>query len=83
MELDQEATSSLVQGLQHGVKRLVLWGGVRLHIQTLVEYDGRGRCGMVRCWFETPTNYLKMNTWAKWVNWHVTWGNCQILMRRW
>ena len=44
MELDQAATSSLVRALQHGVQELTLAWGVRLHTQTLVEYDWQGRC---------------------------------------
>ena len=48
--LDQAATNSLVRALQHGVEELQLGcysGRVRLHTQTLVQYDGRGRCGEV------------------------------------
>ena len=44
MELDQAATSSLVLCLQHSVQELTLAWGVRLHTQTLVEYDWQGRC---------------------------------------
>ena len=43
-QLDQAATSSLVRALQHGVQELTLAWGVRLHTQTLVEYDWQGRC---------------------------------------
>ena len=72
MKLDQAATSSLVLALQHGVKRLVLWGGVRLHIQTLVEYDGRGRCDEVKCWGNTAAPYREeITTLAKRINWRV------------
>ena len=44
MELDQAATSSLVLCLQHSVQELTLAWGVRLHTQTLVEYDWQGQC---------------------------------------
>ena len=70
MELDQAATSSLVRALQHGVEELVLGRGVRLHIQTLLEWDGRGRCGEVTCYHDTRDTYRKeMKTWAARVNW--------------
>ena len=71
MYLDQAATSSLVQVLHHGVEKLGLGypGRVRLHIQTLLEYDGRGRCGRVRCYDDTYKDQMK--TWAERVNWVV------------
>ena len=73
MELDQAATSSLVRALQHGVERLVLHRGVRLHIQTLLEYDCRGRCGQVTCFDETWNIYKEdSKTSAARVNWDVS-----------
>ena len=78
MELNQAATRSLVRGLEHGVKRLVLdgvrWGPVTLDIQTLVEYDGRGRCGEVtiKCSSNIADTYREMKTWAERINWRVT-----------
>ena len=86
MKLNQTATRSLVQGLEHGVKRLVLDGGeggpVTLHIHTLVEYDGRGRCGEVMCYGNTAAAYREdMKTWAERINWDVTEGR-RIVMRR-
>ena len=82
MELDQAATSSLVQALQHGVETLELVG-VRLHIQTLMEYDGRGRCGFVTCGHITWETYREeMKTWAARVNWSVSEGTGYILMKR-
>ena len=82
MELDQAATRSLVQWLQHGVKRLVLWDGVRLDIQSLVEYDGRGECNEVGCWGDTADTYREeMKTWAGRINWDVT-EDWSIVMRR-
>ena len=81
MEL-QAATSSLVWGLQHGVAELRLGGRVRLHIQTLLEWDGRGRCGEVTCWHDTRDTYKEeMRTWAARVNWNVE-GEDWIVMRR-
>ena len=76
MELDQAATSGLVVALQHGVKKLELgcYGPVRLHIQTLMEYDGRGRCGEVewRCSDTVNTYRKEIMTWADRINWSVT-----------
>ena len=78
MELDEEATSSLVRGLQHGVERLVLYTRARLHLQTLVEWDGRGRCGQVTCFDETWNIYKEdSKTSAARVNWDVS-GNIVI-----
>ena len=78
MELDEEATSSLVRGLQLGVERLVLYTRARLHLQTLLEWDGRGRCGKVTCFDETWNIYKEdLKTWAAIVNFDVS-GNIVI-----
>ena len=70
MELDQAATSSLVLGLQRGVKRLLLCAGARVHLHTLLSYDGNGRCVWVRCWGDTADTYREgMRVWAIQVNW--------------
>ena len=83
MELDQVATSSLVRGLQHGVEELWLGGGARLHIQTLVEWDGRGRCDEVRCSFDARDTYQQeMKTWADTINWIVTEQSYCIWIKR-
>ena len=84
MELDQAATSSLVRALQYGVKDLGLSYGVRLHIQTMLEWDGRGRCGQVRCSGDTRYTYREeMKTWAARVNWSVWEGvGCWLGMTR-
>ena len=82
MELDQAATSSLVRALQHGVEKLVLQSGVSLHIQTVVEYDGRGRCDEVY-WHDTrDTDREKMKTWAARVYWTKKDYGTYIFMRR-
>ena len=82
MYLDQAATSSLVRALQHGVEKLNLGysGRVRLHLQTLMEYDGRGRCGEVRCSPDTEDTELK--TWSARVNWSVTDKGYNFVMKR-
>ena len=81
-ELDQAATSSLVQGLQHGVEKLVLQSGVRLHIQTMVEWEGKGRCDEVY-WHDTRnTDREKMKTWAARVGWNKKDYGTYTVMRR-
>ena len=85
MELNQAATSGLVQGLQHGVEGLVLgyWGPVTFHIQTLVEYDGTGRCNKVVCYGNTAAPFREeIKTWAGRINWDLTREWRQIVMRR-
>ena len=83
MELDQAATSGLVWGLQHGVEELVLGYRVRLHIQTLLEWDGSGRCGEVTCYGDTRETYLEvMMTWAAGVNWSVSEESFWIVITR-
>ena len=82
MELDQAATSSLVRGLQHRVEKLNLGysGRVRLHLQTLMEYDGKGRCGEVRCFPDTADTEIK--AWSARVNWSVTDKGYNFVMKR-
>ena len=75
MELDQAATSSLVLGLQHRVEELWLSAVVSLHLQTLLGYDGRGRCCEVWCEGDTADIYREeMREWAIRVNWDVSGG---------
>ena len=82
MELDEEATSSLVRGLQHGVEGLQMDG--RLHIQTLLDYDGRGRCGELWYYYYTGDTYQEeIKTWAENVNWGVTdYNSTSIVIKR-
>ena len=83
MEVDQAATSSLVLALQHGVAELRLWWGARVHVQTLLEYEGRGRCGEVECCGETwDTCMEEIKTWAARVNWGVKEVYRHIEMKR-
>ena len=89
MELNQTATRGLVRGLQHGVKKLWLgyYGAVTLDIQSLVEYDGRGRGDLVGCYGNTAATYREnIKTWAERINWDVTEGGVRdvrrIVMRR-
>ena len=47
MRFSTADTAALVQGMRHSVARLVLGyhGAVELDWDTLLTYDGRGRCG--------------------------------------
>ena len=70
VELDEAATRGLVLGLQQGVAVLVLCAGARVHLETLLDYDGRGRCDGVRCWGHTADNYREeVRGWATRVDW--------------
>ena len=61
-----------MRALQHGVEKLGLRDGARIHIQTLVGWDGRGKCGEVLCHGDTRDTYKEeMKTWAARVNWGV------------
>ena len=84
MELDQAATSSLVLGLQRGVKWLRLGGGARVHLHTLLGYNGNGRCGRALCASDTADTYREeMSEWANQVNWFfVELGNGGIYFNK-
>ena len=57
---------------QHGVEKLGLRDGARIDLQTLLQYDGRGKCGEVKCHDDTRDTYKEeMKTWAARVNWGV------------
>ena len=70
----------LVLGLQQGVAALWLGAGARVHLHTLLDYDGRGRCGWMRCWDDVADNYLEeVRGWATRVDWEfVEDGNGRI-----
>ena len=56
---------------------------MRLHIQTLLQYDGRGKCFWVQCFDGTWDTYQEeMKTWARRVNWGVNEGNNFNIMER-
>ena len=84
-ELDAEATRGLVLGLQQGVAALVLGYGARVHLHTLLDYDGRGRCGVVGCWDDVADFYREVvREWATRVDWEFVeyWaGEIQIYKR--
>ena len=82
MELDEAATRGLVLGLQQGVAELRLGYGARVHLHTLLDYDGNGRCGEVGCSGDTKDIYLEeVRGWATRVDWEfVEDGNGGIQM---
>ena len=92
MELDQAATRSLVWALQHGVPWLTLGynGPVRLHVPTLADYDGRGRCGVLTMYWDDPaagesggdTYQHSMQVWALSVDWSLEAGVHWAVMKR-
>ena len=92
MELDQAATSSLARALQHGVTWLTLGynGPVRLHVPTLADYDGRGRCGGLTMYWDDSaagesggdTYQHPMKVWALSVDWSVEAQFHWIVMKR-
>ena len=59
-------------------------GRVRLHTPTLVEYDGRGRCGEIRCHPPLCTTFFKteMKTLVARTGWTVEAGGDSIVIRR-
>ena len=70
VELDEAATRGLVLGLQQGVAVLVLGARTRVHLHTLLDYDGRGRCGVVGCWDDVADFYREVvREWAIRVGW--------------
>ena len=70
--------------LQQGVRSLLyLYSGARLHIQTLLRYDGKGRCDAVQCIGAAWTIYRdQLKEWAARVDWEVRrdddWGICLV-----
>ena len=59
------------------------YGAVTLDIQTLEEYDGRGRCDLVGCYDDTAAPFREdMKTWAGRINWDLTEEWRLIEMRR-
>ena len=51
---------------------------LRLHFQTLLEYDGMGRCEEVRCGGDIHGE--QMEAWANRVNWNVSDNGHLIVM---
>ena len=82
MALDEAATRGLLRALQHGVEMLVLRGSVTLHLPTLMNYDGRGKCKSLHCMDTSRSTYLpQMTAWAEGVGW-VGWDFGERFMWR-
>ncbi len=71
--LDSEETEALLLAMETNFARLQLEGGVTLDMETLVRYNGQGKCKRLTCINETATRYRKsLKTWAKRIDWIVT-----------
>ena len=82
MALDEAATRGLLRALQYGVEMLVLRGSVTLHLPTLMNYDGRGKCKSLHCMDTSRSTYLpQMTAWAEGVGW-VGWDFGERFMWR-
>ena len=60
MELDRDQTRGLVAALESGVEDAVVLGhggALTLHMETLAQYGGGGRCGCVDLWDQTSLHY--------------------------
>ena len=60
MELDRGQTRGLVAALESGVEDAVVLGhggALTLHMETLAQYGGSGRCGCVDLWDQTSLHY--------------------------
>ena len=71
--LSRKETKAIMRAIESGVKKLELWDGVTLDIRVLKEYNGQGKCGIVRCEGDTLDRYrkqLNMN-WARSRNWKL------------
>ena len=72
VSLGREETQALVQAMESGVGRVVLFEDVTLDIEALTEYSGRGECWDLRLSFDTRGRYREeMRTWARTRNWKV------------
>ena len=74
MRFSTADTAALVQGMRHSVARLVLGyhGAVELDWDTLLTYDGRGRCGWVGCYHLTRRKHGDLLAiWGENMGWGV------------
>ena len=71
--LDIEETQALVQAMESGVEKMLLYEGVTLDIRVLTEYSGQGKCRAVDCYCgDTVARYREhLKTWAVSRNWPV------------
>ena len=72
VSLGIEETQALVQAMESGVGRVVLFEDVTLDIEALTEYSGRGECWDLRLSYDSRGRYREeMRTWARTRNWKV------------
>ena len=78
--LDSEETEALLLAMETNFARLQLEGGVTLDMETLVRYNGQGKCKRLMCITETANRYRKSLTkWAKRIDWEVIDENTSCL----
>ena len=86
MILSSEDTAALVQGMQTSVEQVELddyRGPVELDMNTLLTYDGRGHCGVVRCRGETKERYGdQLATWGETMGWSVEKNRVYVDIKR-
>ena len=77
MRLSTEDTAALVQGMQTSVEEVHLGqydSKVMLDIDTLITYNGRGKCKRVWFWNETMRSYVdQLVTWEENMGWRDVW----------
>ena len=72
MRLSTEDTAALVQAMLTNVVEVIILGHVELDMDTLLTYDGRGLCGVVRCWNKPWERYGdQLATWGETMGWAV------------
>ena len=85
MKLNSEDTAALVLNMQNNVDelRLGLYGFVKLDWDSLLSYDGRGRCRVVECSGQTRKRYgHKLEILGKTMGWSVEKGSLYVLIKR-
>ena len=85
MRLEQWTTQILARCVQTSVECLFVGmnGTVKLHIRTLLQYDGQGRCRHMELFGETGNTYGDLlRTWATRVQWTVREERSSIVVTR-
>ena len=68
--LGREETQALVNAMESGVEKVVLWIKVTLDIEALIEYSGQGVCKCLELKDDTKNRYREeIGTWARSRNW--------------
>ena len=89
MKLSSEDTAALVLNMQNNVEEVRLGGNgrrsgfVELDWDSLLSYDGRGRCRVVECSGQTRKRYgHKLEILGKTMGWSVEKGSLYVLIKR-